>query len=171
MPIITGIDSKTVSEKFHVTTRVGKEDGKRKPNEMFDSRRTNLEVVKGSIQEKSNRIEELKRSDSNKEALVLAVQDLQKTNELASQLEALEKSNPEFQLTADKDFFPRQMYLTGSGQLHLESYACALGNVYSFGPTFQAEKIQSTKNLAESWTFELEMAFAELEVHPTSLML
>ncbi|KAK9148355.1 hypothetical protein Scep_007112 [Stephania cephalantha] len=55
------------------------------------------------------------------------------------------------------------MHLTASYQLHLESYACALGNVYTFGPTFRAEKSQPSKHLAELWNVELEMAFANLE--------
>ena len=46
----------------------------------------------------------------------------------------------------------------------MESYACALGNVYSFGPRFQADKTESAKQAAEMWMVEVEMAFAQLEV-------
>ncbi|KAL5718130.1 asparagine--tRNA ligase [Ranunculus cassubicifolius] len=168
--VITGVDAKGHTEKFQViTTLSGKEDRKQERNEKVDTKAsaTKLEILKSSIKEKSNKIEELKRSESNKEALMVALQDLQKANELALQLEALEKSNPEHRSKAKResssDFFPRHMYLTVSSQLHLESYACALGNVYSFGPTFQAQKSQSTRHLAELWMVELEIAFADLE--------
>ncbi|XP_043708297.1 asparagine--tRNA ligase, cytoplasmic 2 [Telopea speciosissima] len=167
VPIITTIDAKGFSEKFQVTSLSGKAD-KEQPKETNDIGAINLEVVRGAIKEKSNKVDELKRSDSNREALSAALQDLKKANELALQLEAQEKSKPGtlskvVEVDFSKDFFGRQAYLTVSGQLHLESYACALGNVYTIGPTFQAEKTQNTKHLAESWVVELEMAFADLE--------
>ncbi|KAG4137816.1 hypothetical protein ERO13_D07G095300v2 [Gossypium hirsutum] len=62
-----------------------------------------------------------------------------------------------------EDFFGRQSYLSVSGRLHLESYACALGNVYSFGPRFRAEKTGSIKQVAEMWVVEVEIAFSQLE--------
>ncbi|KAI9120005.1 hypothetical protein K1719_008974 [Acacia pycnantha] len=128
----------------------------------------NLETVKAAIREKSNIVENLKRSDSNREALVAAVQDLNKTNELASQLEARGKTKSAssfkaLQVDSSDGFFSCQTYLTASGGLHLETYACALGNVYSFGPRFQADKTDSSKQAAEMWMVEAEMAFAQLE--------
>lgn len=53
-------------------------------------------------------------------------------------------------------------YLTVSGQLSAESYACALSNVYTFGPTFRAENSNTTRHLAEFWMIEPEMCFADL---------
>ncbi|KAL2653357.1 hypothetical protein R1flu_021485 [Riccia fluitans] len=61
------------------------------------------------------------------------------------------------------DFFARQAYLTVSGQLQVEGYACALGSVYTFGPTFRAENSHTTRHLAEFWMIEPEIAFADLE--------
>ena len=58
----------------------------------------------------------------------------------------------------------RDLFLTVSGRLHLESYACALGNVYLFGPRFQADKTDSPKHAAEMWMVEVEMAFTQLQV-------
>ncbi|XP_042497492.1 asparagine--tRNA ligase, cytoplasmic 2 [Macadamia integrifolia] len=166
VPIITTTDAKGFSEKFQVTCLSGKADKESK--ETNDIVAVNLEVVRGAIKEKGNKVDELKRSDSNREALFAALQDLKKANELALQLEAQEKSKPRtlsrvVEVDFSKDFFGRQAYLTVSGQLHLESYACALGNVYTFGPTFQAEKTQNIQHLAESWVVELEMAFSDLE--------
>lgn len=62
-----------------------------------------------------------------------------------------------------QDFFQRRAYLTVSGQLEGETYACALGKIYTFGPTFRAEKSNTTRHLAEFWMIEPEMAFYELE--------
>lgn len=61
-----------------------------------------------------------------------------------------------------QDFFGKPTYLTVSGQLQAEAYACALGKVYTFGPTFRAENSNTTRHLAEFWMVEPEMAFYEL---------
>ena len=60
------------------------------------------------------------------------------------------------------DFFGKASYLTVSGQLSAEAYACALGDVYTFGPTFRAEDSNTARHLAEFWMIEPEMAFADL---------
>ncbi|RWR87176.1 asparagine--tRNA ligase, cytoplasmic 1 isoform X3 [Cinnamomum micranthum f. kanehirae] len=62
-----------------------------------------------------------------------------------------------------EDYFSRQAYLSASAQLHIESYACALGSVYAFGPAFRTKNSHSPRHLAECWMVELGMAFAELE--------
>ena len=61
-----------------------------------------------------------------------------------------------------QDFFDRPTYMTVSGQLNAEIYACALGKVYTFGPTFRAENSNTSRHLAEFWMVEPEMAFFEL---------
>ena len=61
-----------------------------------------------------------------------------------------------------QDFFSKPAYLTVSGQLSGETYACALGDIYTFGPTFRAENSQTTRHLAEFHMIEPEMAFADL---------
>ena len=60
------------------------------------------------------------------------------------------------------DFFGRRTSLTVSGQLEGEAYACALGDIYTFGPTFRAENSNTRRHLAEFWMIEPEMAFADL---------
>ncbi len=62
----------------------------------------------------------------------------------------------------EDDFFGTQTYLTVSGQLNVESYACALSKVYTFGPTFRAENSNTSRHLAEFWMIEPEVAFADL---------
>ena len=57
-----------------------------------------------------------------------------------------------------KDFFGKHAKMTVSGQLNVETYCCALSDVYTFGPTFRAENSHSVRHLAEFWMIEPEMA-------------
>lgn len=63
---------------------------------------------------------------------------------------------------AEEDFFEKKAYLTVSGQLEGETFACALSNIYTFGPTFRAENSNTTRHAAEFWMIEPEMAFCDL---------
>ena len=67
------------------------------------------------------------------------------------------------QVDYSQDFFGRSANLTVSGQLSAECYAMAFGNVYTFGPTFRAEKSYTARHAAEFWMIEPEMAFATLK--------
>lgn len=62
-----------------------------------------------------------------------------------------------------QDFFGKPANLTVSGQLNAECYALAFGNVYTFGPTFRAEKSNTARHAAEFWMIEPEIAFADLK--------
>jgi asparaginyl-tRNA synthetase len=72
-------------------------------------------------------------------------------------------------LPADKisketdDFFGKRAFLTVSGQLEGETFACALSNIYTFGPTFRAENSNTSRHAAEFWMIEPEVAFCDLE--------
>jgi asparaginyl-tRNA synthetase len=66
-----------------------------------------------------------------------------------------------------KDFFHRPTFLTVSGQLQVETFACSLGRVYTFGPTFRAENSNTPRHLAEFWMVEPEMAFYDLQDNMT----
>ncbi|ABO23766.1 asparagine--tRNA ligase [Shewanella loihica] len=61
-----------------------------------------------------------------------------------------------------EDFFGKESFLTVSGQLNGETYACALSKIYTFGPTFRAENSNTSRHLAEFWMVEPEVAFADL---------
>jgi asparaginyl-tRNA synthetase len=61
-----------------------------------------------------------------------------------------------------EDFFAKRAYLTVSGQLEGETFACALSNIYTFGPTFRAENSNTSRHAAEFWMVEPEMAFCDL---------
>ena len=75
---------------------------------------------------------------------------------------------PDIKLTQEgkidykNDFFAKPTYLTVSGQLAVENFACALSDVYTFGPTFRAEWSHTSRHLAEFWMIEPEMCFADL---------
>jgi asparaginyl-tRNA synthetase len=62
----------------------------------------------------------------------------------------------------EADFFGKRTYLTVSGQLEGETFACALSNIYTFGPTFRAENSNTARHAAEFWMIEPEMAFCDL---------
>src|SRR6266481_4094836 len=62
----------------------------------------------------------------------------------------------------ESDFFGKPTYLTVSGQLEGEAFACALSNIYTFGPTFRAENSNTARHAAEFWMIEPEMAFCDL---------
>lgn len=65
--------------------------------------------------------------------------------------------------TGKEEFFGRPTYLTVSGQLEGETFACALSDIYTFGPTFRAENSNTSRHAAEFWMIEPEMAFCDLE--------
>ena len=70
--------------------------------------------------------------------------------------------NPDGTVDYAQDFFGKRASLTVSGQLNAENFAMAFGNVYTFGPTFRAEKSNTQRHAAEFWMIEPEMAFADL---------
>ena len=71
--------------------------------------------------------------------------------------------NEEGKIDFTKDFFGKETNLTVSGQLEAETFAMALGKVYTFGPTFRAENSNTTRHLAEFWMIEPEVAFMDLD--------
>ena len=83
------------------------------------------------------------------------------------QVTTLDLENPPRQpgggIDYGQDFFSRRGALTVSGQIEGETCACALGDIYTFGPTFRAENSNTRRHLAEFWMIEPEMAFAGLE--------
>jgi len=65
----------------------------------------------------------------------------------------------------ETDYFDEKAYLTQSGQLYAEAMAMAHGKVYTFGPTFRAEKSKTRRHLTEFWMIEPEMAFYDLKMN------
>ena len=71
--------------------------------------------------------------------------------------------NEQGHINHKEDFFGKETNLTVSGQLEGETYALALGDIYTFGPTFRAENSNTTRHLAEFWMIEPEMAFYDIQ--------
>lgn len=80
-------------------------------------------------------------------------------------LKDLDAKNRKEPIDFSKDFFGKPAYLTVSGQLEGEILACALSDIYTFGPTFRAENSNTSRHLAEFWMIEPEMAFADLQAN------
>ncbi|KAJ0234091.1 Asparagine--tRNA ligase [Hirschfeldia incana] len=163
VPVIT---TTGVGEMFRVTTLIGETDDKDEKKYVNEKDGSSVDTVKAAVKEEKIRlIDHLKRSDNNGEAKVASAHDLKKTSVHESQLEM--KQNPKTAATLIKpekvDFFGCEAYLTVSGRFHLESYASALGKVYTFGPRFIADKTDDTRHLAEMWNVETEIAFSELD--------
>ncbi|MCC6677718.1 MAG: asparagine--tRNA ligase [Phycisphaerales bacterium] len=77
------------------------------------------------------------------------------------------RQSPQGPIDYAQDFFGKEAHLTVSGQLNVETYCCALTNVYTFGPTFRAENSNTSRHLAEFWMIEPEIAFADLAADAT----
>lgn len=169
-PIITTSDCEGAGEMFQVTTlfseaeKIEKQLIQNPPPQESD-----IEAAKLTVKEKGESVSQLKSLKASKEKIIGAVSELTKAKECLAKLE--ERFNvkggiphKEGKIDYSHDFFGRQAFLTVSGQLQVETYACALGNVYTFGPTFRAEHSHTSRHLAEFWMVEPEIAFANLEV-------
>ncbi len=96
---------------------------------------------------------------------IITASDCEGAGDLFS-VTTLDHENPprhEGRIDFSKDFFGARSYLTVSGQLEAEFLSMALGDVYTFGPTFRAENSNTSRHLAEFWMIEPEMAFADLQ--------
>mmetsp|Transcript_36164 Transcript_36164/g.106823 ORF Transcript_36164/g.106823 Transcript_36164/m.106823 type:complete len:658 (-) Transcript_36164:132-2105(-) len=173
-PIVTASDCEGAGEMFQVTTLLGKaEKGEGVPVPVSDAayQEAQAAVVSAGDAVKAAKAEAAEDKDNKELAakvkpLVAALQAAKK------QLEAAEESRswvggikqlpngagPDY----SQDFFGRRAYLTVSGQLQGEFYACALSNIYTFGPTFRAEYSFTARHLAEFWMIEPEMAFCDI---------
>ncbi|KAK8967144.1 Asparagine--tRNA ligase, cytoplasmic 1 [Platanthera guangdongensis] len=168
-PIITTSDCEGAGEMFQVTTlfseaeKIEKELKQNPPPQESD-----IESAKLLVKEKGESVFHLKSLKATKEEIAAGVAELTKAKESLTRLE--ERFNmkggiprKDGKIDYALDFFGRQSFLTVSGQLQVETYACALGNVYTFGPTFRAEHSHTSRHLAEFWMVEPEIAFANLE--------
>ncbi|KAH7543011.1 hypothetical protein FEM48_Zijuj02G0137300 [Ziziphus jujuba var. spinosa] len=168
--IITSSDCEGAGEMFQVTTlfsqaeKLVKELIKNPPPSESD-----VEAAKLIVKEKDEVVSKLKSDDkTSKEEIDSSVTILEKAKEGLLKLEKRSKLKPgipqkDGKIDYSLDFFARKAYLTVSGQLQIESVACALSIVYTFGPTFRAEHSHTSRHLAEFWMVEPEIAFADLE--------
>lgn len=168
-PIITTSDCEGAGEMFQVTTLIN--DAEKLEKELTKNpppSESEVEAARLLVKEKGEAVAQLKSAKASKEEISASVVKLNKAKESLSRLEERSKLKPgiphkDGKIDYSSDFFARQAFLTVSGQLQVETFACALSNVYTFGPTFRAEHSHTSRHLAEFWMVEPEIAFADLE--------
>lgn len=97
---------------------------------------------------------------------ILTAMDAEGAGELF-RVSTLDPQNPPLDKSGkviwEKDYFGKESYLCVTGQLEAEAFACSMGSVYTFGPTFRSENSNTTRHLSEFWMIEPEVAFADLD--------
>jgi asparaginyl-tRNA synthetase len=174
-PLITASDSEGAGELFRVTTLPPGAGARTAPAADATAAEAAapmsaeaLAALEAQISDAGATVRQLKTAEpKDKDAIAAAVASLLalKAQLSGSAAPAGSTNAAEAPPAADAladDFFGRAAYLTVSGQLNAETYACALGDVYTFGPTFRAEDSNTARHLAEFWMIEPEMAFADL---------
>lgn len=170
-PIITTSDCEGAGEMFQVTTLLS--EAEKLEKELLENpppSEADIEAARVIVKEKGDIVSQLKSAKASKQEIGAAVDELKKAKENLSKVEERSKLQPgipqkDGKTDYTRDFFARQAFLTVSGQLQVESFACAVSNVYTFGPTFRAEHSHTSRHLAEFWMVEPEIAFADLKVH------
>jgi aspartyl/asparaginyl-tRNA synthetase len=138
-PIITCADCEGAGEQFGITTLLG-----------ADHHKTGVELPFIPEPEKKE----------------LSKKELKRIAKMKAQGKVIKEEKDDRVVGAvdySQDFFGKRANLTVSGQLNVETHACALSDVYTFGPTFRAENSHTTRHLCEFWMIEPEIAFADLE--------
>ncbi|CAK9152759.1 unnamed protein product [Ilex paraguariensis] len=174
-PIITTSDCEGAGEMFQVTTLLS--DAEKLEKELKENpppSEADIEAAELTEREKGEAVTQLKSAKATKGEISAAVVELTKAKENVSKLEerfslgdrvrhsaGIPKKNEKVDYS--QDFFARQAFLTVSGQLQVETFACALSSVYTFGPTFRAEHSHTSRHLAEFWMVEPEIAFADIQ--------
>ncbi|CAL4895698.1 unnamed protein product [Urochloa decumbens] len=169
-PIITTSDCEGAGEMFQVTTLFSQAEKLEKElKENPAPSEADIEAAKLIVKTKGDAVAQLKAARASSQEVSASVSELTKAKENVLRLEERSKLKPGIPLKDDgtiafeNDFFKRQAFLTVSGQLQVETYACALSSVYTFGPTFRAENSHTSRHLAEFWMVEPEIAFANLQ--------
>ncbi|GAB4818156.1 hypothetical protein N2152v2_005202 [Parachlorella kessleri] len=171
-PIITAADCEGAGEMFQVTTLLGKVDEVGKLPRLSAEQ---LQELRQQVEQQGGAVKEAKAAAAadkgNKELQAASKAEVEKLLKLKKQVADAEESQryvgglprkEDGSIDYSEDFFGLPTYLTVSGQLNGEYYACALSNVYTFGPTFRAENSHTARHLAEFWMIEPEMAFCDL---------
>ena len=173
-PIITASDCEGAGEAFQVTTLLGEVDGALKRGGGGGAASSSaLASADAAVAAAADAVRAAKAETAaaDKAAIAAAVERLNAAKALATALRSSAEASkgpartPEGDsIDYSRDFFGKPAFLTVSGQLQAEAAACALGDVYTFGPTFRAENSNTSRHLAEFWMIEPEMAFADLSV-------
>ncbi|KAG5376164.1 hypothetical protein IGI04_040760 [Brassica rapa subsp. trilocularis] len=153
-PIITTSDCEGAGEMFQVTMLISAaEKLERELIENPPPTEADVEAARVVVKERGVAVAQLKSAKANEQ-------------EITASLAELTDAKLNGEVDYSQDFLGRQAFLSVSGQLQLESYACALGSVYTFGPTFRADNSHTSRHIAEFWMTALvepELALADLE--------
>jgi asparaginyl-tRNA synthetase len=164
-PIVTASDCEGAGEQFQVTTLLnGLQAGAGPSPEAVAAAESKVKAQGDTVKTLK---EAMKAGGATKEQVDAEVAKLLQAK---ADVEALKSTGGSTSLPTNKDgsidytqdFFSKPSYLTVSGQLNGEIMACAVNDVYTFGPTFRAENSNTSRHLAEFWMVEPEMAFADL---------
>ena len=161
-PLITASDCEGAGEMFQVTTLLSE------PNDplaadCLGADPAALEKARAEVAEQQKALDDKTASGANKKSLKDYVKKLAARKKKLEELESMPATVGGIPITSDrkvdykKDFFGIPTFLTVSGQLQAEIGACALSNVYTFGPTFRAEDSNTSRHLAEFWMIEPEV--------------
>jgi len=154
-PIITCADCEGAGEQFGATTLLGADH--LKPGVTLPIHAEKKEGEDSQATDESGEPAKISKKEQKRRAKKLA-----KAKPQEDSLKPVEVNIPGA-VDYTTDFFGKRANLTVSGQLNVETHACALSDVYTFGPTFRAENSHTARHLAEFWMIEPEIAFATLE--------
>jgi len=169
-PLITASDCEGAGEMFRVTT-LDLDDVTSLPTIQKESDKTSESVeltgeqkaqLEEKIKAKGDEIRRLKEEGISKDDLAPHITELLAIKDELANPSSENDNKASVGVDYSEDFFGKPAYLTVSGQLGGETHACALGDIYTFGPTFRAENSQTARHLAEFHMVEPEMAFADL---------
>ncbi|KAL3913141.1 MAG: hypothetical protein SGILL_006608 [Bacillariaceae sp.] len=148
-PILTGADCEGAGEQFGVTTLLGSDHLEKD---------VALPVHQPPQPEDPEAEQKLSKKEQKRRAKAAAKAKSKETVDPTKPVEETVIGAVDY----TKDFFGKRVNLTVSGQLNVETHACALSDVYTFGPTFRAENSHTGRHLAEFWMIEPEICFADL---------
>eukprot|EP00911_Craspedida_sp_UC1_P000725 UC1_evm1s555 len=161
-PLITASDCEGAGEMFQVTTLLSDAESPVTP--------AACEALKAKASEAGSALRTLKDNKADKAEISQAVAALKSAKSAAEEAQVkagwpggLPRNAETGGIDYRQDFFAKPAFLTVSGQMEAEVYACALTSVYTFGPTFRAENSHTTRHLAEFWMIEPEIAFCDIE--------
>ena len=166
-PLITQSDCEGAGEMFQVTTLLGAADEAAEAGESAPTA-ADVEAMKAKVTQAGDVVKQLKDA-GDKSAVKPAVDAMLKLKQELAEAETASRKvgglfrDEKGKIDYSHDFFSEPTFLTVSGQLNVETYACAMTSVYTFGPTFRAENSNTTRHLAEFWMIEPEIAFADLQ--------
>jgi asparaginyl-tRNA synthetase len=182
-PIISASDCEGAGEMFQVTTLLQQQQQQQSSGPSSSSTSTatapslspeEVQSLERQVAEQGDRVRAAKSASSpDKQRVEAEVKQLLALKQRLAQATITPQtpspssgtpssSNAPPSLDYSRDFFGEPAFLTVSGQLNAEMYACAMGDVYTFGPTFRAENSNTARHLAEFWMVEPEMAFCDL---------